>query len=305
MAYMYLNNIGRDIGTAIAVGGNPMMYPLRKVVAAFRNVSPEVAVWEDGKNGYSFSLWSSNGTNGTNGETTQFYFELNKNIGDQWTTIKQTKGSSKHRPIYGYYDNRHYTTFVTIHDMAHLAGIDDYYQTREESGNHYVTPKGKALSVQEERNNSADDDLEYELSNDAKVLISILWAEASVGNEAERRAVTFSIINRSNMRGGIPVSEIIAMRAQYSGYQDKNYNYMMHYLNNRTYGDRQLEIMIQVVMDAYLGRTSDNSRGATSYYSPRSMPSGKAPYWWEIEKEVQIEGVRPNYFKFAKGIKPW
>jgi len=142
MAYMYLNNIGRDIGTPIAVGGNPMMYPLRKVVAAFRNVKPEVAVWEDGK-GYSFSLWT---TDGTNGETTQFYFELIKNYGNQWTTIKQTKGSSKHRPIYAYYDNKYYTTYVTIHDMAHLAGIDDYYKTSEANGNHYVEPKGEMFS---------------------------------------------------------------------------------------------------------------------------------------------------------------
>ena len=143
MAYMYLNNIGRDIGTAIAVGGNPMMYPLRKVVAAFLGKSDiNKVIWEN-KPGYSFELWS---VNENRGETTEFYFELIKNYGDQWATIKQTKGTDR-KTIYTYYDDRTYTTYVTVHDIANLASIGNYYQTTESNGNHYVAPRGKSKEV--------------------------------------------------------------------------------------------------------------------------------------------------------------
>ena len=54
--------------------------------------------------------------------------------------------------------------------------------------------------------------------------------------------------------------------------------------------DAEWEAALTIALQASLGQLEDITLGATSYYAPKGMPDGKAPYWAASMSETIIIG---------------
>lgn len=131
-------------------------------------------------------------------------------------------------------------------------------------------------------------------------LATLLMSEASVGNYAEQVAVGSTVINRMYRNNTTNVSDVWSA-----------------YAHNQIPSHEMLELSANLLT----GKILDNTKGATHYYSPRSMPkkgfptegfdigggleriSGRAtenykPSFANLLKYVDIPDVREGYYKF-------
>lgn len=133
-------------------------------------------------------------------------------------------------------------------------------------------------------------------------LAKIIMSEASVGNEVERRSVGFTVINRMKRNHKTKVKSVWGA-----------------YAHNQA----PTQSIKKLAEDILKGSVSDPTQGCTHYYSPRSMPKegddvtgfdigggleqvenlsrkNYAPSWALTFIYVNINGVRPTYYKFFK-----
>jgi hypothetical protein len=133
-------------------------------------------------------------------------------------------------------------------------------------------------------------------------LAAVLMSEASVGNDAERASVGFTLLNRLKEAGKTSVDQVWSA-----------------YVHNQ----HPTAELIALARQLLAGQRVDITDGATHFYSPRSMPregqpTGNfdiggglelvppltvrtyAPGWARTMQLIDISGVRPAYFKFYK-----
>lgn len=53
--------------------------------------------------------------------------------------------------------------------------------------------------------------------------------------------------------------------------------------------------------DTLRNRVPDPTRGGTAYYSPKAMPGGKAPYWWDEESQKGSTQIGNHRFAYGDG----
>jgi hypothetical protein len=135
-------------------------------------------------------------------------------------------------------------------------------------------------------------------------LSAVLMSEASVGNDAERTSVGFTVLNRLKNAGQTSVHQV-----------------WNAYAHNQSPTEEMMELARQLLA----GQRADITDGSTHFYSPQSMPKeGQvtagfdvggglelvpplrartfAPSWTKTMKFVDIPGVRPSFFKFYKPV---
>lgn len=133
-------------------------------------------------------------------------------------------------------------------------------------------------------------------------LATVLMSEASIGNDAERASVGFTVLNRLAASGETSVDEV--------------WNAYAH--NQSPTAD-----LVTLARQLLGGQRTDITEGSTHFYSPRSMPKeGQptggfdvggglelvpplttrtyAPSWVNTMELVDISGVRPALYKFYK-----
>jgi len=141
-------------------------------------------------------------------------------------------------------------------------------------------------------------------SENVERLARILQSEASVGNEIERAAVAWTVLNRMKRNATDHVRDVASA-----------------YATNQEATD----MMRKIARDVLSGKRPDPTGGCTHYYSPRSMPKEderttgydtgggvelvppltKPTYrpGWVLDERLTytpIPGVRPHFFMFYK-----
>jgi hypothetical protein len=129
-------------------------------------------------------------------------------------------------------------------------------------------------------------------------------SEASVGNDTERAAVGFTVLNRMKDGGITSVDQV-----------------WNAYAHNQTPTTQIVALSQQLLA----GQRSDITEGSTHFYSPQSMPKeGQsttgfdvggglesvpplsvrtyAPSWVNTMRLVVIDGVRPSFYKFYTSV---
>jgi len=151
--------------------------------------------------------------------------------------------------------------------------------------------------------------IDYNLDEDEKLFIAVMFAESSVSNQIERKAVSHSVNNRVDSTAKRwnkqnTVAAVLKAPFQYSGYNDENYKYCRKYLDKRDGANVVIESVISDCMPVYKRQEFDTAKGAESYFSPRSMAYGTVPDWAQpgVDNfvEVTVPGVRPDYYRFYK-----
>jgi hypothetical protein len=135
-----------------------------------------------------------------------------------------------------------------------------------------------------------------------QLLATILQSEASVGNQAERSAVGWTVVNRMS-RGN--TEKVRDVSGQYSTAQAAT------------------APMVQLAGQLLRGEITDPSDGATHYYSPKTMPKegqptsgydvggglelvpplkekNYRPSWAGAFVEISVTGARPYMYKFHR-----
>jgi hypothetical protein len=135
-------------------------------------------------------------------------------------------------------------------------------------------------------------------------LATVLMSEASVGIDVERASVGFTLLNRLKDSGKTSVDQV-----------------WNAYVHNQS----PTAELIAVARQLLSGQRADITKGATHFYSPRSMPrEGQAtgnfdvggglelvppltvrtyaPGWVRTMQLVDIPGVRPAFFKFYRSV---
>jgi len=146
----------------------------------------------------------------------------------------------------------------------------------------------------------------YNLSQEEKELVAVLYAEAGISGSLEWKTITHLIMNRLDNPQDVwnnakSVTDIVTKKSQFNGYGDYNYKDAMTYLNSRDGSNSKLEDMIEAILPAYHREEQDFTDGSMWYYSPRSMnPPGSAPNWASKLTEVTIPGINTNDYRFFK-----
>jgi hypothetical protein len=135
-----------------------------------------------------------------------------------------------------------------------------------------------------------------------RMLAAVLMSEASVGNNAERVSVGFTMLNRLKASGHSSVSQVWGA-----------------YAHNQSPTGALVELARQLLA----GQRADITDGCTHFYSPRSMPrQGQpignfdvggglelvpplavktyAPSWTKTMEFIDVFEVRPSYYKFYR-----
>jgi hypothetical protein len=130
-------------------------------------------------------------------------------------------------------------------------------------------------------------------------LATVLMSEASIGNDAERASVGFTVVNRMQDGGITAVNQV---------------------WNAYAHNQSPTAPLIALAQQLLSGQRTDITQGSTHFYSPRSMPqegqstSGFdvgggleqvppltvrtfAPSWAKTMRYVEIDGVRPAFYK--------
>ncbi len=109
--------------------------------------------------------------------------------------------------------------------------------------------------------------------------------------EQEFKAVIDVMRNRSRIRGQ-SLMEVVLAKNQFSAVCREDY--WRRALNGK-WLPRHVEKCYMLLNEEW----DDKTTGATHYYSPISMiPQGRMPNWAHSMEEVEIDGVRPFYFRF-------
>ena len=124
-------------------------------------------------------------------------------------------------------------------------------------------------------------------------------SEASIGNDPERASVGFTVVNRLKMFGKTAVDQV------WSAY---------------AHNQAPTAELVALARQWLAGQRVDITKGATHFYSPRSMPKEGdatggfdvggglelvpplqvrtfAPSWIKTMQLVEIDGVRPAFYK--------
>jgi hypothetical protein len=131
-------------------------------------------------------------------------------------------------------------------------------------------------------------------------LATLLMSEASIGNDTERAAVGFTVLNRMTNGNRTNVDQV---------------------WNAYAHNQSPTSPLIALARQLLGGLRTDITEGSTHFYSPRSMPKegqstggfdvagglelvdgmtvrSFAPSWAKTMRYVQIAGVRPAFYKF-------
>jgi hypothetical protein len=135
-------------------------------------------------------------------------------------------------------------------------------------------------------------------------LATVLMSEASIGNDPERASVGFTVVNRLKMFGKTAVDQV------WSAY---------------AHNQAPTAELVALARQLLAGQRVDITKGATHFYSPRSMPKEGdatggfdvggglelvpplqvrtfAPSWIKTMQLVEIDGVRPAFYKFYRKV---
>ena len=147
--------------------------------------------------------------------------------------------------------------------------------------------------------------LSYQFSEDEKIFISTMVAEATVTAAGEyvsktaRQAIAHVIMNRICSREWAYRWNAAAVCAYsgFDGYESEDYMACMKYLEERDGSNIEYEQIIQDVMPIYCGEAEDFTMGAQLFYTPSAMEPGKqSPGWnFDLLEEVIIPGIDPYY----------
>ena len=133
-------------------------------------------------------------------------------------------------------------------------------------------------------------------------LARVLQSEASVGNDNERNAVGWTVLNRMSRNNTNSVSDV-----------DHQYNRRQ----------APTQTMRDLAGSLLRGEIPDPTNGATHYYSPRTMPQegeettgydvgggleqvdglqqrNYRPSWSTTFQNSNVPGVRPRYYRFYR-----
>ena len=142
----------------------------------------------------------------------------------------------------------------------------------------------------------------FDLTEDQKVLIATMAAEATVTAQGEyvspqaRQAMANVALNRVGKREWAKYKTVadICAYTGFDGYGSRDYYACMHYLNNRDGSNAVYEEIIWDTMKAYEWDITD---GCQLYYTPATMYSpGREPSWnFGLLQEVIIPGVDSYY----------
>lgn len=143
------------------------------------------------------------------------------------------------------------------------------------------------------------------IPTDDKYLIATVAGEAVGENKTARRAVASAIVNRTveRFRSNGSFKSTISWSSQYSSYLSSEYNKCMKYLNSRNGKSTTYESLIGTCLKVGYRIISDITKGCKFFYSPQSMPGGKAPNWVIPSAEVKIDNIDRNHFRFYTKAK--
>ncbi len=154
---------------------------------------------------------------------------------------------------------------------------------------------------------------EVSSQDNVQILARVLISEASIGNEAERKAVGLTVINRMKLSNTNKVKDVLAVDGFYHYAINQNPNFYPEYAN--------------LAKSLLQGNIVDFTYGATHFFSPYSMPKAGenrtdfdcggglvryidpitskqemicTPSWSKAMRYVNLKnmGIRPYYFEF-------
>lgn len=151
------------------------------------------------------------------------------------------------------------------------------------------------------------------LTEEEKMFVSLIAAEAGAQGEIAWKAVAQIIINRyDNKRDGwknaTNISDIISDKVQFNGYDSNNYKLAYEYLNNRDGTNEKYDKMVVITLPIYhREEVFEDIKDAVLFYSPKSMEKDennnpKVPQFAlsnQVE-EVFVEGIDSYDFRFFR-----
>lgn len=151
-----------------------------------------------------------------------------------------------------------------------------------------------------------EDKKRWNNETNVKVLARIIMSEASIGNEAERTAVGYTVLNRMKRNKTNKVADVMGGFA---------------------HNQAPSQAIIKLAKEILACTVPDNSGGATHFYSPQSMPKkgderkpgfkkfdtkgglektpglpkeNYKPGWANTFPRVSVEGIRETHYKFYR-----
>ena len=137
---------------------------------------------------------------------------------------------------------------------------------------------------------------------DGKAHAATTYTEAASQNMISKQAVAHVINNRAT--NGKTIQSVVSAPYQFSGYNNAMYNNAMSYYDTGVWSNeierKSMDDCKTAVIKVYIG-AEDITGGSTLFYSPRSMPGGKAPNWnFSLLEEAIIPGINANDFRFYR-----
>jgi hypothetical protein len=138
----------------------------------------------------------------------------------------------------------------------------------------------------------------YDLTPEERDLIIRTVLGEAAGESPEGRAAVIHVILNRARSGRFPDNPAdVATQgrdgryAQFSAWNDpdRGGNRLPHSATPEDRSYREVGTLLDQVLR---GEIPDPTGGAIHYYSPRGMPGGRQPWWWEDEMERQGGGVR-------------